>query len=94
MKKITRVVSKELRDFWERRYYFKHKFLKLLFLSYPKFQKNSMLSQSGGICDFQKKVLSSTKEWASWVAQLVKNLPAMQETLVQSLGGKVPFEKG
>ena len=25
--------------------------------------------------------------------QLVKNLPAMQETQVQSLGGKVPLEK-
>ena len=35
--KRSRVVSKELRDFWERRYYFKHKFLKLVFLSYPKF---------------------------------------------------------
>ena len=26
--------------------------------------------------------------WASLVAQMVKNLPAMQETLVQSLGGE------
>ena len=29
----------------------------------------------------------------SWVAQLVKNLPAMQETLVQFLGQEVPLEK-
>ena len=29
----------------------------------------------------------------SFVAQLVKNLPAMQETQVQSLSGKVPLEK-
>ena len=28
------------------------------------------------------------------MAQLVKNLPAMQETCVQSLGHKVPLEKG
>ena len=28
------------------------------------------------------------------VAQLVKNLPAMQETQVQSLGGEDPVEKG
>ena len=28
------------------------------------------------------------------VAQLVKNLPAMQETLVQFLGGEDPLEKG
>ena len=30
---------------------------------------------------------------ASLVAQMVKNLPAMQETLVQSLGREVPLEK-
>ena len=28
------------------------------------------------------------------VAQTVKNLPAMQETRVQSLGGEDPLEKG
>ena len=33
-------------------------------------------------------------EWASLVAQMVKNLPAMQETWVQSLGQKDPLEKG
>ena len=32
--------------------------------------------------------------WASLVAQMVKNLPAMQETWVQSLGWKDPLEKG
>ena len=31
---------------------------------------------------------------ASLVAQTVKNLPAMQETLVRSLGLKDPLEKG
>ena len=31
--------------------------------------------------------------WASLVAQLVKNLPAMQETHVQFLGGEDPLEK-
>ena len=31
------------------------------------------------------------KEGASLVAQLVKNLPAMQETLVQSLGWEDPL---
>ena len=31
---------------------------------------------------------------ASLVAQLVKNLPVMQETWVQSLGQKDPLEKG
>ena len=32
--------------------------------------------------------------WASLMAQLVKNLPAMQETWVQSLGGEDPLENG
>ena len=32
--------------------------------------------------------------WASLVAQLVKNLPAMWETWVQSMGWEDPLEKG
>ena len=32
--------------------------------------------------------------WASLVAQLVKNPPAMKETWVQSLGWEDPLEKG
>jgi len=32
--------------------------------------------------------------WASLVAQLIKNLPAMWETLVRSLGWEDPLEKG
>ena len=32
--------------------------------------------------------------WASLVAQMVKNPPAMQETRVQSLGEDTPLEKG
>ena len=32
--------------------------------------------------------------WASLVAQLVKNLPAVQETLVQFLGWEDPLEEG
>ena len=32
--------------------------------------------------------------WASLVAQLVKNLPAMQETWVQPLGCEEPLEEG
>ena len=31
--------------------------------------------------------------WASLVAQTVKNLPTMQETCVQSLGREDPLEK-
>ena len=32
--------------------------------------------------------------WVSLVAQMVKNLPAPQETWVQSLGREDPLEKG
>ena len=39
-------------------------------------------------------VKSITLFWASQVPQRVKNLPAMQETWVQSLGWKDPLEKG
>ena len=31
--------------------------------------------------------------WASFVAQLAKNLPAMQETCIRSLGWEDPLEK-
>ena len=34
-----------------------------------------------------------TAYWASLVAQLVNNLPAMQETPVRSLGQEDPLEK-
>ena len=41
------------------------------------------------------KVNSEVKvKYASLIAQLVKNLPAMQETPVQSLGWEDPLEKG
>ena len=45
------------------------------------------LSQLSGFVDYQS-VLG-----ASLVAQSVKNLPAMQETHVQSLGWEGPLEK-
>ena len=38
--------------------------------------------------------LGLTTYWASLVAQLVKNLPAMQETWVPFLGWEDPLEKG
>ena len=34
------------------------------------------------------------RKWASPVAQMTKNLSAMQETLVQSLSGENPLERG
>ena len=34
------------------------------------------------------------RDWASLVAQMVKNLPATQVTQVRSLGQEDPLEKG
>ena len=46
-------------------------------------------------CQVGKKPSAlSEPKLASLVAQTVKNLPAMQETRVQSLGGEDPLEKG
>ena len=42
----------------------------------------------------QASLSFTTPLWASRVAQLVKNLPAMQETWVQLLGQADPLEKG
>ena len=39
-------------------------------------------------------VTYNNKSWSSLVAQMVKNLPAMQETQVRSLGWGDPLEKG
>ena len=41
----------------------------------------------------ENRLLQRKKEWASLVAQLVKNLPAVQETQVRSLGQEDPLEK-
>jgi len=43
---------------------------------------------------FVKKQLLSPMKTESKVAQLVKNPPAMQETLVRFLGQEDPLEKG
>ena len=41
-----------------------------------------------------KKKLRRTHFWASLVAQIVKSLPAVQETQVQFPGQEEPLEKG
>ena len=43
---------------------------------------------------FVRKIPSVSLGWASLVAQLVKNVPAKQETWVQTLGWEDPLEKG
>ena len=42
---------------------------------------------------FQALLQALSVHWASLVAQLVKNPPAMQETWVRSLGREDPLEK-
>ena len=42
----------------------------------------------------RNRILPITQGAVSLVAQMVKKLPAMQETRVQSLGWEVPLEKG
>ena len=46
------------------------------------------------ICLYKWKNDGSLSDLASLVAQMVKNLPAMQEMQVQSLGQEDPLEKG
>jgi len=40
------------------------------------------------------RTLEISQTWVSLVAQMVKNLPAMQETSVRFLGQEEPLEKG
>ena len=51
---------------------------------------------SPSLCAIIVKHFTSTYviNWAFLVAQMVKNLPAMQETCVLSLGQEDPLEKG
>ena len=42
----------------------------------------------------ERKTHATKSMGASLVAQMVKNLPTMQETQVQSLGREDPLEKG
>ena len=45
------------------------------------------------ICIFKKLVSTYPPPWASLVAQMVKRLPTMRETQIQSLGREAPLEK-
>ena len=48
----------------------------------------------GGEDLLKKGLATHSSSWASLVAQLVKNLPAIRKTWVQSLGWEDPLEKG
>ena len=52
------------------------------------------LLYSSSVCSCCLFLISSTSVRASLIAQLVKHLPAVQETLVQFLGLEDPLEKG
>ena len=69
----------------------------LLDLQMAKFFRISLYGHSSvGICVHTSllKRIPLILNWASLVVQMVKNLPAMQETQVQSLGWEDPLEKG
>ena len=53
-----------------------------------------LISGSGRSAGEGRGYQSIQYSWASLVAQLVKNLPAIWETWVQSLGWEDPLEKG
>ena len=53
--------------------------------------QDSMLPMEGGL---DLILGQGTRSWASLVAQLVKNPPAVRETWVQSLGWEDPLEEG
>ena len=42
----------------------------------------------------QECIIGNGRDWASLAVQTVKNLPAVQETRVRSLGREDPLEKG
>ena len=68
----------------------------LLDLQMAKFFHISLYGHSSvGICVGTSllKRIPLILNWASLVVQMVKNLPAMQETWVQSLGWEDPLEK-
>ena len=53
--------------------------------------RNSTFKEGNWLCGSSDPVMPI---WTSLVAQVVKNLPAMQETQVRSLGWEDPLEKG
>ena len=55
---------------------------------------NPGLIPGSGISAGEGKGYALQYSWVSIVAQLVKNLPAVQETWVRSLGWEDPLEKG
>ena len=57
-------------------------------------RKNNAITILGKMCFIERIVFQSFQWMASLVAQTVKNLPAMWETWVRSLGWEDPLEEG
>ena len=55
---------------------------------------DSSLIPGSGRCPGEGIGYPCQYSWASLVAQMIKNLPAMQETWVRSLGWEDPLEEG
>ena len=75
---------------WMRKFPLRKWQLTLVFLPGKSHWQRSLVSYS----PWGPKNLNMTWQWTSLVAQLVKNLPAMQEMLVWFLGQKDPLEMG
>ena len=55
----------------------------------------AVLGPVGGLCSaIPPALILQLRFRASLIAELLKNLPAMQETVVQFLGQEDPLEKG
>ena len=53
----------------------------------------AMLGPAGGLCSaIPSALILQLRFRASLIAELVKNMPAMQETLIQFLGQEDPLE--
>ena len=76
----------------------KRKDRKYIFVRYKlvtaKIIERTVISKWYAFREKKKKTTTITLLLASMVAQLVKNLPAMQETQVRFLGQEDPLEKG
>ena len=74
--------------------------LSCLVTYYLKKKKYDQLTRVGFFCCYVRTVFpvvavaNTYSIWASLIAQLVKNLPAMQDTPILFLGWEDPLEKG
>ena len=65
-------------------------------MAWTDFLFHNFMPSGDGLTGLEKKSVKivNTSLWASLIAQLVKNPPAVQETPIQFLGREDPLEKG